>query len=149
MRAVMDNLNFAMESMSRTVRTGTEFTCGGGYPTSPQNCSLAQVSSGQRQPASALTVKGTLGTTSTIEYSWVLDPVSGRGSIQKKIDGGQSVSITAPEIDVQRLVFYVDGAENDQKQPSVVIMVEGVATAGDGNTAPFAIQTYLSQRATE
>ncbi len=46
--------------------------------------------------------------------------------------------------------FYVDGADAlDGKQPSVMMIMEGQATAGDGNTQPFALQTLVSQRAAE
>lgn len=147
MRSVIDNLNFSLEAMSRTIRTGNAVTCGGVSGAGNPNCSFAN-----QNPSSVLLVDSTLGAFGLVEFQLGTN-ADGTGTIQKRTQEGgvwtNWIAITAPEIDVQELSFYVDGAEStDQAQPSVVIFARGVATVGE-DTAPFAIQTYVSQRAPE
>jgi prepilin-type N-terminal cleavage/methylation domain-containing protein len=151
MRTVLDNLNFSLESMSRTIRTGDTIVCGGTENSSGSNNCILGVDKGSER----LSVNSTLGRNEAIEYRWVLND-EGRGRIEKRIQdqGGvwpdTWVSITAPEIDVQKFAFYVDGANSvaagDTHQPNVIIFAQGVATTAE-DTAPFAVQTYISQRA--
>jgi prepilin-type N-terminal cleavage/methylation domain-containing protein len=153
MRSVIDNLNFAVESMSRTIRTGNAVACGGesnlpdlgGNPNCPFD---------DQSPRDILYIDSTLGTDQEVEYrlETSLAGVS-TGAIQKRTkEGGfwgNWFNITAPEINVQKLSFYVNGATvDDLVQPNVMIFVEGVATVNE-ETQPFAIQTYLSQRAVD
>ncbi len=147
MRSVIDNLNFSLEAMSRTIRTGNAVTCGGVSGTGNPSCPFRD-----QRPSSALLVDATLGSFGLVEFQLGTN-ADGTGTIQKRFQEGgvwtNWIAITAPEIDVQELSFYVDGAETtDQTQPSVMIFARGVATVGE-DTAPFAVQTYVSQRAAE
>ncbi|MDB5188744.1 MAG: hypothetical protein JWM92_342 [Candidatus Nomurabacteria bacterium] len=151
MRTVLDNLNFAMESMSRTIRTGSNIVCGGAGALGGPSCPFGGSSS---SGGSAISLQSTLGTAQTIQYQWVIDNTTQNGEIQKCaiVNGGliNCVAITAPEINIQKMYFFVDGADPaDNKQPSVMMIIQGVANAGTQNIAPFAIQTLLSQRAGE
>jgi type II secretory pathway pseudopilin PulG len=151
MRTVLDNVNFATESMGRTIRTSHTIVCGGVENVTGQpNCAFS-TNAGQSK-ISMLTNIDNIG----IEYRYQLDAVTGNGLIQKciltngQIVTAQCVSLTAPEVNITTFTFFVDGADvADTKQPGVMMMIQGVANAGIGNTAPFAIQTYLSQRAGE
>jgi prepilin-type N-terminal cleavage/methylation domain-containing protein len=134
MRNVLDNLNFAVESMSRTIRTGTNLSCSS---TPETNCTSG---------SDAIVLTSTFGS-SPQTVSYVFN--QSNGSIEK-IVSGVTIPITSPEINITRLRFFVDGASTaDGKQPGVSIFVEGVAKAGTEYTAPFAVQTYVSQRAVE
>jgi prepilin-type N-terminal cleavage/methylation domain-containing protein len=151
MRSVLDNLNFAMESMSRTIRTGSKIVCGGVQnSTGSSNCAFNDP---YRSASDTIMLDSTLGLTETVEYSLERNG-QGMGQIVKRVNENGSwskpVAITAPEIDVQKLSFFVDGADGgDTMQPNVTIMVQGVANAGTDNIAPFAVQTFVSQRAVE
>lgn len=144
MRGVLDNLNFAMESMSRTIRTGSTLVCGGGGAPNG-NASNCPFPGGT--PQSALSLHSTLGREEDIEYRLN----TSTNQLEKKIygvDGTDWMAMTSPEINVQALSFYVNGATlADVEQPSVMILMQGVATASTGDTTPFTIQTYISQRA--
>jgi len=142
MRGLLDNLNFAMESMSRTIRTGQNIT-------TPTECTFSQH---YDLPCEELSLTSTLGVTTEVEYRWWFNAAN-NGEIQKRfMDNGtwsNWVSLTAPEINIQKLSFYVDGNQAaDGEQPEVVIMVQGVATT-ENDIAPFAIQTFISARAAE
>lgn len=152
MRTVMDNLNFAMESISRTVRTSEDISCSlSGVAT---NCAIGGLGS------NAISMNSTLGEAQKVSYQWVRTSV-GNGRIEKQITAldsegnplGQASewqAITSPEIDVEHMTFYVDGATlGDGVQPSVMVQLDGVAAVVNGSPIPFSIQTYLSQRTPE
>lgn len=149
MRAVLDNLNFAVDDITRTVRTGTVPTCGGaGNSTTDRNCSF-----GDDSYSDHLSVQSTLGRSATVEFRLTTDE-NNIGRIEKRVNSGgvweDWVAMTAPEINVSKLAFYVDGANaDDLAQPSVIILVQGIASSNADTTAPFAIQTYVSQRTAE
>ncbi len=157
MRTVMDNLNFAMESMSRTIRTSENIICG--LPGDDlRNCPLSAAGDNRY-----LTMDSTLGNYERVTYRFEQKDSTHNGRITKKtvdLDGqgneivgsgnGGFQPITSPEINIEKMVFYVDGAEqSDGMQPNVIIKFEGVASVIGGTTIPFSIQTYLSQRTPE
>jgi type II secretory pathway pseudopilin PulG len=151
MRSVIDNLNFGLESMSRTIRTGSNIVCDG--MTATHNCPLA--TGGLSNARQHISVDSTVGEARTVEYRYGAQDKNIQRCVHTVTDTCASgsdgwVAITAPEIEITKLNFYVDGADRgDTTQPSVIIMVEGVAHAGTDNTLPFSVQTYLSQRLDE
>lgn len=155
MRTVMDNLNFAMEAMSRTIRTSENIDCG----FTVGDCTM------QNGGGTTISMNSTLGERRKVEYRLERD-ISGKGRLEKKStrlvvasDGSVTLdssdiqdwqAITSPEIDVDNVMFYVEGSSvGDMRQPSVMINMEGVASVQGGTTIPFSIQTYLSQRTPE
>ncbi len=148
MRSVLDNLTFAIEAMSRTVRTSASVVCGGSLNVSGDpNCPFSSQSIN-----SMLLVSSTLGTEQLVEYRLGAN-TNGNGAIQKRYQESgiwtNWISLTAPEINIQSLLFYVDGADPaDGKQSSVQLFIQGQAIS-NGETSPFAVQTYISERATE
>lgn len=148
MRSVLDNLTFALEAMSRTVRTSSSVVCGGSSNISGNpNCPFSSQANNDM-----LLVASTLGSEQLIEYRLGYHP-NANGAIQKRIQEGgvwtNWISLTAPEINIDRLSFYVDGADAlDGKQTAVQFFVQGEATA-NGESSPFAVQTYISERASE
>lgn len=134
LKTVMDNLNFAVDSMSREMRFGKNYHCGSGTLTVPQNCStgggtqVSFLSSGNEQIVYRLT-----GT-----------------QIEKSVDGGLTyISVTAPEIQIESLTFYVLGASPapaNTLQPKVLIKIKGSAGSKIKTKSDFALQTLVSQR---
>lgn len=141
LRSVMDNLNFAVESMSRTIRTSQEIFCG------PQGTPVRNCPFEFQNPSSALSMNALIYGNQVIEYRRT--EVNGVGFIERKVGSGPWSAITAPEINVQSLQFYVDGADSsDLKQPMVTFIIKGVATTSEATT-PFSIQSIASQRSAE
>lgn len=154
MRTVLDNLNFAVEAISRTVRTGTVLTCNGTLNSNYGAATGHNCPYGSSSPSDRLSVHNTIGIERDVEFRLTTGG-NGWGRVEKRLyQSGvwQSwVALTAPEINVQRLAFYVSGADvGDLSQPSITMFIQGVATSGAGQqTAPFAIQTFISQRSAE
>lgn len=132
-KTVMDNLNFAVETMSREIRFGTKYHCGTtGTLTSPQDCLSGDNFISFLSSDSLQTVYRLSST-----------------SIEKSVDGGANyIAITAPEIIISSLSFYVVGATGapDTLQPKALIKISGNAGTKTNTRTAFTLQTLASQR---
>lgn len=133
-KIVMDNLNFAVETMSREIRFGKNYHCGSsGNITLPQSCA-----NGGDSFISFLSSDG-------VQTVYKLNGTS----IEKSIDGGNTyLAVTAPEIKINSLLFIVVGANPppDTLQPKVLIKISGTAGAKSNTTTSFTLETLASQR---
>lgn len=130
---IMNNLNFAVESMARGMRVGFDYNCGAGIPLNePNSCPT--------QGASSIAFQNPRGEIEIYRLS--------NNLIEHSKDGGATfLGITAPEIVIENLQFYVGGAERgDGLQPKVLIIVDGTAGTETGEQTSFNIQTTVSQR---
>jgi prepilin-type N-terminal cleavage/methylation domain-containing protein len=140
LKSVMTNLNFALESIMRDVRVGSRYSCDGGgdCPNSPGTVFAYKANRDVDEDG----IYDLTNNFDQIEYS--LDS----GRIKKRIFGKPAYPITAEEIVITKLNFYVIGSgtlPGDARQPKVVIVIEGYS--GEGNTrSDFSIQTTVSQR---
>ncbi len=133
LRIVMDNLNFALENITRNMRVGVDYHCGlAGDIGTPRDCPI------DGDTAIAFT---------TSEGDRVIFRLNG-GRIEKSSDLGASyLSITAPEITIEELRFFVQGSgEGDGLQPKVLVVVKGTAGASPETSTTFSLQTLASQR---
>ena len=129
LKTVLNNLNLAVESMSREMRFGKNYHCGSGTITEPQNCPSGDTLT------SFLSSDG-------IQITYRLNGAA----IEKQIDGGEYVTVTAPEIVIDDLVFYVLGAgTSNTLQPKIIIKIKSHAGIGKGQS-DFTLQTLVSQR---
>lgn len=148
LRTAMDNVSFAMESMTRTLRMGQDYMC---------------VSSGASVslPVSSLSTAD-CGLSTNGGGAIVFRPASRDGDVHTLQDSAFMISgtalqrcspicvdMTSSEVSVQDLRFYVRGSDPvDKIQPSVYITIKGVVTV-KGEQSTFAIQTMTSQRSGE
>lgn len=133
---VVTNLSFAVDSMTRSVRTGTNYGCNA-VPGS--NCTSV--------PADSFSFRNVDG--ETIVYSLT----SGRIR-QTNNSTGFASDITDPRIAVTSLNFYVrgvgiEGAGVPDVQPQMTVTVEGTMTSGTGQAVDFTIQGGATQRLIE
>ncbi len=150
-RTAMDNVNFAMESMTRSLRMGRDYVC----VTSTTGVSLPA-------PANMDCSLGTQGG-SAIIFTPALHPAGSRDTAYmlatRPTTNGQSASthvlqrcnpdcldLVSSDIDIQSLKFFVTGSDVlDKVQPSVYIIIKGTVTI-KGEATSFALQTNVSQR---
>lgn len=135
LRAVMDNLNLSLESMTRTVRFGTEYSCGGG--TTPLSCPEG-------------TYTSSLGVTSMDGVRTVYALSNGRISRTTALG---TFDLTSPDVTITRLAFRVSGAEpytggapGNLLQPKVIITISGYVGTKVTTQSSFSLQTSVSQR---
>ncbi len=147
-RAVLDNLSFALEEMSRNLRTGYSYHCepnGEALANAekPKSCDLGYL----------IAFEDTHGSPDVLNDQWVYKIDSGTNglNISKSIDSGASwiELVDTPNLIIDSSSgFSVLGAEpppDDTNQPLVVIKIAGEIVSKDGNTS-FSLQTTVSQR---
>ncbi|MES2953592.1 MAG: type II secretion system protein [Patescibacteria group bacterium] len=153
-RAVVDNVHFALETMSRKIKVGTSYHCdvtsGSATPppiTDPKACSSGANSFG------FLAADGS----THVEYKL--------NTATKRIQAGSCqgactpsfYDLTAPDVEITKLTFFADNSvlKDNQLQPRVLIVVEGKVVAANsakaaaGDATIFTLQTTLSQRVLE
>lgn len=126
-------LSFAVESMARSMRTGTTYMCN-------QNSSAPNCGSG----GTSISFVDTQG--QTVTYL-----LKSNGSIGQCTGGlctdATAISLTDPRITVTSLKFYVAGVgTTDRVQPQVTFTLAGTMKTDSGKTTNFAVQTSATQR---
>jgi len=139
LRSVMDNLNYTLEGMTRSIRFGKNYHCGSsGDVTSPSDCSSGD---------SSLSIKDSNGSLVTYGLS--------SNRITRSIDGGANFYLTSPDVTIQSLTFYVlgsypfgacNGVSTDCLQPRMVIVIKGYADSKNLAKSSFTLETTISQR---
>ena len=118
---LVSSLSFALDSMSRTIRTGTGYTGGG------------------------TTFSFTDSTGQAVTYR--LGPGTQKSIAQCMGTGCTDVTLTDPKITITTLNFIVRGAaSSDGVQPQVTIIAKGTMQTDAGRTTSFSIQTGATQR---
>lgn len=132
-KTAMDNLNFALESMSRTIRFGTNFYCGttASNPPGANDCAAGSTSFSVRDSNGALVV-----------YSL------SNGKIMKAVNNASANAVTSSEINITRLTFYVFGSTGwpDINQPRVIMSLSGTVGSKTATQSTFNLETSVSQR---
>lgn len=127
-RVVVDNLNFAMESMAREIRVGTQYTCIG-------SCFGAQ----------GIRFKDPDG----LDIEYMFQNTGGQGRIVKNGNSGNAGALTDPafiNIDTARSGFIILHEDpNDNRQPYVIILITGTSVINN-QTSTYTLQTSVTQR---
>jgi prepilin-type N-terminal cleavage/methylation domain-containing protein len=134
LRAIMGNLNLAVETMSREMRYGSNYHCGSaGDITQPNDCANGDTF------MSFLSSDG-------IEISYRLT-----GTTLERREGasGDWLPFVAPAVAVSGTPFYASGTgDSDSLQPKVLIKIQGMAggSGPDRGGTNFTLQSLVSQR---
>lgn len=131
LKAVMNNLNLALESMSKEMRYGKNYHCGSsGDPATPQNCPA-----GDNNFISFLSSDG-------VQISYRFNDAT----IEKQVGNGPYIRVIAPEVVIDSWTFYTLGAgTTNLLQPKVIIKIQGHSGTIKGRS-DFTLQTLVSQR---
>ena len=132
---VMTNLSFVTENMSRSIRTGTNYDCGGTGAPVPTDCSSG---------ANSFSFTDEDGQTDTYLLS--------NGTIKTCLNanactGSSATVLTDSRVNITNLMFYTRGATNATLQPNVIFTMTGSITP-DTQSAPipFTIEGGATQR---
>lgn len=132
----VDSLSFALETMTRTIRTGTGYSC-------------------SSNPGAGVDCTSGWGVFSVTDANGDDEKFSlSSGAIQETTNGGTPVALTdAQEVKVTSLTFYAYGTKpessNDYEQPRVTISISGTVSSGPGKTEPFTIETLATMRGSD
>ena len=157
-QSAINNLNFALENMARSIRTDSSYRC-------ESNSSFWTAGShgyqGDQSPRDCLNGESVLvfesdtgdpGNTNDQWAFWLYQDKIFKGKNLVGGGGGEISQITADEIFIEDLKFYVEGAEvAGGLQPRVRLNVSGYAFVGDDQSGnprrvDFDLQTTASQR---
>lgn len=167
-QSVMTNLSFALDSMSREIRTGTFYYC-------VSSASASSLSS-PFNPASNLdtvfaqsVLDCSNGNNTNARYHGMAfveggDSITGSGSrilyfydgdtdmVYRRVGGGPAQAIISPEVHIIDFEFFVTGSENLQssgaaatRQPTVTLYIRASENA-DGTGKQFEVQSTVTQR---
>ena len=131
-KEALENMNFALESMSRAIRYGKDFYCGDSG-TGFSDCPYTS-------PSSRLSFTDVYGR--RIRYR--LNSSTHR--IDRQTDSNLDGSITSEGVNVTSLEFVVRGSDSTNNQPMVQIMVSGSVIHGNTPPSYFNLQTLVSSR---
>ena len=149
----MDNVNFALESMTRSFRMGTNYICltSGSIDLSddtqaPNDCPTT----GQPGFMVAFKPSSTMNESGSPLISYKLNDNGTWKSLQRCTFSGNCIDVTSKNVSIDTLKFFTVGAQSlsDGIQPSIYIIIKGTVTV-KGDSSSFAIQTMASQRSTE
>lgn len=171
--SVSNNLNSAIESMVRDIKTGYAYSCGNNLPVPISSLENPPYSTNSTGPYAcdqdAEDINDEIAFISTIsggkrsvKYGLVRD-ADGRGRIVKTFCSAAKltcpdseyvpIDITSPDIDIESLEFRIRrprtasaGDIEDRGQPSVFILLKGTAYVNKTTSSDFSMQTFVSQR---
>lgn len=143
---VVSSLSFAIDTMTRGIRTGYNFRCNNGTADAYGNYTVGDCTSFSFTDS-------VLGTTVTyvLKSNGSIGRCEGSGSC---LDSAAS-PLTDPSITIQKMSFYLRGvgtasAPTWVQQPHATFVISGRLPAGaNGQTVPFTIQEGATQRLLE
>ncbi len=148
LRFAMDNVNFAMESMTRSIRMGTNYICiigETGIPMTNNPDSTANCPSGGNfiafipQPYTGYVAGTRIGYKLSLRADGVTNTIN-------RCEGSTCVPIVSPDVDIKNLKFIVKGSDPvDGLQANVFMIIKGSVMVKGVETS-FSIQTLASQR---
>ena len=161
LREAMDNVNFAMDSMTRSLRIGSHYYClqgnldldtsvpGAGYFLAAVNGNDCTIAAGNPSTAVAFIPASSTDIPAGTAVAYVNNPRGDGTSRLQRCTKTGCIDMVASNVDVQKLEFFVTGSNpSDKIQPSVYILMQGTVTVKNTPTT-FAIQTMASQRSSE
>jgi len=139
LKSVINNLNFSLDAMSRSMRTGVNYHCDvSSLPvTSPRDCASGATSMAFRT-AEGVTVRYCRGNGNTC--------ASDGTAVLVSKNSAPYAPLTASEVTITNMQFYVTGAEDPELQPYVVIYLSGQVPVGGLQVSSFDLQTSVAQR---
>ena len=153
LQSVMSNLNVSLDGLVRNTRMGSGFYCtytGASAPPSPIGVSDCNGSSQTAGNVFAFTPYGKDPSVTAQKWVYWYDtssPASKR--LRKSEDGGMTFfPLTAPEVQIDDMKFYVVGSSSgDNQQPRLVMIMKGTAGGEKVKTlSNFNIQATAVQR---
>lgn len=148
LRFSMDNINFAMESMTRSIRMGVNYYCNGvpDIESDTRDCNI------QDEATMFSFIPQLDGKLADERVSYRLaqrELAPGEYTIQRCIGAtaNNCVEIISSDINIEKFNFSVKGSHpTDPIQASVYILLKGTIKDSKGKPASFMIQTMASQR---
>jgi prepilin-type N-terminal cleavage/methylation domain-containing protein len=152
-QSIMTNLTFALDSITRELRTGSDYYCGSSssLPTSganTRNCASGGDAISFNEGGRSLTDNASSRRIAIRLNNGTIERRLGNGDGDGNANEAEDWSaLTSPDIVVTNMSFYVTGAtRGDNKSPTATIYIEGIAGVEDGSEGRFHVQTTVVQQ---
>ena len=139
--SVMNNLNIALDGMVRNMRMGSAYHCGTVNIIEPLDCATV--------PGTSVAFLRFGGTTADSDDYLIYSYNAASKRLERKEGANaEPFAVTAPEIEIDDLQFYVVGTTpGDAAQPKIVIIIKGTIGSDRVRTrTTFSIQATAVQR---
>lgn len=148
LKAVINNLNFSLDSISRSVRTGVSYHCGsalgGDCTTPPGGTYFTYTDSNGAQIAYRLENTSTDGSAGVVCGQSVAI-----GCLARSVNSGAWAAVTAPEVIITNLSFFLIGSAQgsaDSIQPKLTILLSGYVPVTVTQQTAFNLETSVTER---
>lgn len=146
-QSVMTNLSFAMDSMTREIRTGKNYYCANSFGGSQLTPDANQDCMAGNNGISFIEAGGSITGATDGRIAYYFD--SGNKTLMRKV-GDTAQSIVSNGISIDEAKFFVTGSDNfnqtsDVNQPTVTIIIKASETGIVGEK-PYILQTTITQR---
>ena len=157
-QSVMTNLSFAMDSMTREIRTGSKYLCWeSNFPgifsdqegKNFSDCTLGNNNNKKYQGVSFVETGSSITGTGAFRIAYFYDSIN--KTINRRVGNNATAqSIVSNGISIDRAEFFVTGSSpfgmnEDINQPTVTIVIEASETGAAGEK-PYVLQTTITQR---
>ncbi len=160
--SVANNLNSAIESMVRDIKTGYKYKCLQSNRTVITGGEASQCDASVAQSSISF-ISTITGTPRAVQYWLEQDGTTGRFGIKKYFcpanvtnpatnctaagsSNFKEMFITSPDISITKLEYYVKVPSSGTDQPGVFIVIKGTAYLNKTQSSDFSVQTFVSQR---
>lgn len=134
LKSVMNNLNVVMESISRDIKFGTTYYC--------STATLVPDFGTYGDCLNGKLISYTSNKGEQVVYRFF-------GNAIERLDVNRWIPMTAPEVVVENVQFFVYGADHmpvDGRQPRVFLVISGHAGLKPSVQSRFNVQATISQR---
>lgn len=152
LQSVMNNLNITLDGMVRNIRMGTLYDgsgaqCSGNVGGGAKDCTKG-TSVFTFKPSPSISNAAAWIYSFSCPTALVSGACPAGGAILRSKDGSTYEQVTAPEVSINSMTFYVVGTTpGDAVQPKVLIVIKGTAGAGLAKSkTTFHIQATAVQR---
>ena len=153
---VVDNLNFAIDSMVRDIKTGKHYRCG---ITSIINIPDAENCTGSQNNKSITLVSTLYAEDKIVQYEFDEEggkiikrscEINSQASTESQkvclVGSFETADLTSSEIDITDVRFKVNPGSPGSVQPTVFLLIKGTSAVNPTEASDFIIQTLISQR---
>lgn len=154
---VVDNLNFAIDSMVRDIKTGKYYRCGDSMTidvTDTTSCAL-------NPPEDEITLISTLyDNDKIVQYKYEPEepgvhtgriikrscPILSNSNTRSCSSPYETSDVTSSEINITGVTFIINPGTPSLVQPTVFLLIKGTSAVNPTAASDFRIQTLISQR---
>jgi prepilin-type N-terminal cleavage/methylation domain-containing protein len=156
LKSAVDNMTFALDSMTRAIRTGQNYDCGNQASIAAADCTAGSIANQNGANYFTFLASNNIQTYYRLDAAQDGTSLCGQttlpyGCVERKLgSAGAWLPITSPDIVIQSangFLFHTKGAlTGDNVQPKVIITLSGTVPVSTTQNTSFYMQTTVTER---